>query len=146
MRRAALLIGLVLVLAAHLGGSVHACSFTGTGPTVVAARESAHPADTADGTDSTGPSRHRHQADTAAVADPTGPPRHRHAADGHLDHTADRPRAALDDTGPDGGQHPPALPAVPRGRAAHPGRCRPPDVPGDRAGGPSLAAGRVLRQ
>ncbi|MEU5083248.1 MULTISPECIES: hypothetical protein [Streptomyces] len=127
-RRAALLIGLVLVIAAHLTGSVHACSFAGSGPSAVAAAEVAHPADTADGTD------------------PTGPPRHRHTADGHLDHTADRPRAALDDTGLDGGQHPPALPAVPRGRATHPGRRRPPGVPRGRADGPSLAAVCVLRQ
>ncbi|GHH27820.1 hypothetical protein [Streptomyces rubradiris] len=127
-RRAALLIGLVLVIAAHLTGSVHACSFAGSGPSAVAAGEVVQPADTADGTD------------------PTGPPRHRHAADGHLDHTADRPRAALDDTGLAGEQHPPVLPTVPRGRATHPGWRRPPGVPRDRANGPSLAAVRVLRQ
>uniref|UniRef100_UPI0015F08EC4 hypothetical protein n=1 Tax=Streptomyces sp. WELS2 TaxID=2749435 RepID=UPI0015F08EC4 len=114
-RHAALLIGLVLVIAAHLAGSVHACSFAGRGPSAVAAREAAHPAGTADGTD------------------PTGPPRHRHTADGHLDHTADRPRAALDDTGLDGEQHPPALPTTPRGRATHPARHRPPGVPRARA-------------
>ncbi|MFF8997700.1 hypothetical protein ACF1GW_00835 [Streptomyces achromogenes] len=128
LRRAALLIGLVLVIAAHLTGSVHACSFAGSGPGAGAAREVAHPADTADGTD------------------PTGPPRHRHPADGHLDHTADRPRAALDDTGLDGEQHPPALPAAPRGRRTHPGRCGPPGLPRDHAGGPSLAVICVLRQ
>ncbi|CAL9282196.1 hypothetical protein [Streptomyces sp. SudanB182_2057] len=127
-RRAALLIGLVLVIAAHLTGSVHACSFAGVGPSPVAALEVVHPADTADGTA------------------PTGPPRHRHTADGHLDHTADRPRAALDDTGPDGGHHPPVLPAVPRGRAAHPGWRRPPGASRDRVDGPSLAALGVLRQ
>ncbi|MDN3260238.1 hypothetical protein QWJ26_10535 [Streptomyces sp. CSDS2] len=127
-RRAALLIGLVLVIAAHLTGSVHACSFAGSGPSAVAAGEVAQPADTADG------------------ANPTGPPRHRHTADGHLDHTADRPRAALDDTGLDGGQHPPALSAVPRGRPTHPGWRRPSGVPRDRANGPSLATVCVLRQ
>ncbi|MFF7093106.1 hypothetical protein ACFY9A_12010 [Streptomyces rubradiris] len=127
-RRAALLIGLVLVIAAHLAGSVHACSFAGTVPSAMAAPEATHPADTADGTA------------------PTGPPRHRHTADGHLDHTADRPRAALDDTGLDGDQHPPAPPTVPRGRAAHPGWRSPPGVPRDRANGPSLATVRVLRQ
>jgi hypothetical protein len=126
--RAALLVGLVLLITAHLTGSVHACSFAESGPRALSAPEVVHTADPADG------------------ADPTGPPRHRHTADGHLDHTADRPRAALDDTRFGGEQHPPAQPAVPRGRATHTGRHRIPGVPPDRADGPSLAAVRVLRQ
>ncbi|MEU3522707.1 hypothetical protein AB0E62_02315 [Streptomyces sp. NPDC038707] len=128
LRRAALLVGLVLLITAHLTGSVHACSFAESGTSALSVRDVVRPADPADG------------------AGPTGPPRHRHTADGHLDHTADRPRAALDDTGLDGGQHPPVQPAAARGRATRTGRHRIPGVPPDRANGPSLAAVRVLRQ
>ncbi|MFH9404143.1 hypothetical protein ACH4JS_30925 [Streptomyces sp. NPDC017638] len=127
-RRAVLLIGLVLVIAAHLTGAAQACSFAGPGPAAAPARAAAHPADTG--------------RDTG----PTGPPRHRHAADGHPDHTADRPRAALDDTGLADETHPPVLPALPRACPARSAGHKPPSPPRGRAGGPSLAAVRVLRQ
>ncbi|WP_251096246.1 hypothetical protein [Streptomyces sp. Caat 7-52] len=126
-RRAALLVGLVLVIAAHLTGAVHACSFAGADPSAVVARDVAHPADGAGG-------------------GMVPPPGHRHAADGHLGHTADRPRAALDDTGLDGEPPEPALPAASRGRPAPTGWSRRAGVRGSHGKASSLAVVRVLRQ
>ncbi|MFI9244796.1 hypothetical protein ACIGXF_19885 [Streptomyces sp. NPDC053086] len=128
-RRAALLVGLVLVLAAHLTGAVHACPFAGAYPSAVVAWDVPHAADGADGTRPTAP--------------PPGP---RHAADGHVGHTADRPRAALDDTGLGSEVPQPVLPAVSRGRSAHPGWCGRPGVPRPCGNGSSPALVRVLRQ
>ncbi|MYW44178.1 hypothetical protein [Streptomyces sp. SID161] len=126
-RRAALLVGLVLVLAAHLTGAVHACPFAGADPTAVVAQAVPHPQD--------------------AAGDPhPSAPGHRHAADGHVGHTADRPRAALDDTGLGGEAPQPALPAVVRGRFAHGGWRGRPGAPHARENGSSRAPFRVLRQ
>jgi hypothetical protein len=124
-RRAALLVGLVLVLAAHLTGAVHACPFAGADPSAVVA----------------------HAADGVGGPGPTAPPPgHRHAADGHADHTADRPRAALDGTGLGDEAPQPVLPAVSRGRFAHGGWRGRPGVPRPRENGSSRALVRVLRQ
>ncbi|MEU7409105.1 hypothetical protein AB0B40_07220 [Streptomyces sp. NPDC042638] len=129
LRRAALLVGLVLVVAAHLTGAVHACPFAGADPSAVVAGDVAHTADGAGGTGSTAP-----------------PPGHRHGADGHVDHTADRPRAALDDTGLGDEAPQPVLPAVSRGRFTHGGwRARPGD-PRPCENGSPRALVRVLRQ
>ncbi|AEY93645.1 hypothetical protein SHJG_8380 [Streptomyces hygroscopicus subsp. jinggangensis 5008] len=127
-RRAALLVGLVLVIAAHLSGAAHACSFAGPDPSALVTQDVRQVADGADETGS------------------NGPPQHRHAADGHVDHTADRPRAALDDTALDGETHQPLLPAGLRGPLAHTARCRPPGVSPSCAHSSSLALVRVLRQ
>ncbi|MFI0186874.1 hypothetical protein ACH4PW_04775 [Streptomyces sp. NPDC017082] len=127
-RRAALLLGLVLVIAAHLTGAMHACSFAGSDPTPVLAQDVAYAADTTDGTG------------------PTAPPRHRHAADGHSDHTADRPRAALDATGLGDGAHQPLSPDGTRGHPAHTGWRGPPGGAHSRAYRPAVPPVRVLRQ
>ncbi|MFI0805788.1 hypothetical protein [Streptomyces echinatus] len=128
-RRAALLVGLVLVIAAHLTGAVHACSFAGADPSPVVAQDVPR------------------TADAAGEPGPQAPhPGHRHAADGHLDHTADRPRAALDDTGLGDEAPQPVLPAVSRGRQAHTGRSGRPGVRRHRANRSARALVRVLRQ
>ncbi|MET8772343.1 hypothetical protein [Streptomyces sp. NPDC004658] len=132
-RRAALLIGLVLVIAAHLTGAVHACSFAGPDPSalVPSALVTQDVRQVADGADVTGSD---------------GPPQHRHAADGHADHTADRPRAALDDTALDDETHQPLLPAGFRGHVTHTAGRRPPGAAPSCAGSTSLALVCVLRQ
>ncbi|MFF8727027.1 hypothetical protein ACF073_11110 [Streptomyces sp. NPDC015171] len=128
-RRAALLLGLVLVIAAHLTGAVHACSSAGPDPSPVLAQPVPHLADATDGRGSTAP-----------------PPGHRHAADGHGAHTADRPRAALDDTVPDGGAHQPPPPAVTGDRLAHPAWHRRFSRSPSCRSGSSLVLSCVLRQ
>ncbi|MFF9765475.1 hypothetical protein ACF1GT_02450 [Streptomyces sp. NPDC014636] len=147
-RRAALLVGLVLVLAAHLTGAVHACPFAGADPSAVVAWDVPHAADRADGTrPAAPPPGPRHVADGADGTRPTAPPPGpRHAADGHVGHTADRPRAALDGTGLGSEVPQPVLPAVSRGRSAHPGWCGRPGVPRPCGNGSSPALVRVLRQ
>ncbi|WP_225810234.1 hypothetical protein [Streptomyces spinosus] len=127
-RRAALLTGLVLVIAVHLTGAVHACSFAGPDPSALVAQDV------------------RQVADGADEPDSNGPPQHRHAADGHLDHTADRPRAALDDTPLDGGPHQPLPPTGLDGPVTHTVRRGPPGVPLSCAHRSSLAPVCVLRQ
>ncbi len=89
------------MIAAHLTGAVHACACAGPDPSPVLAQEAPHGAT---GTGGTPPGQ--------------PPPAHRHATNGHLDHTADRPRAALDDTGLGGEAHQPLLPTVSGGRFA----------------------------
>ncbi|MGA5036972.1 hypothetical protein ACPCA8_07895 [Streptomyces capoamus] len=187
-RGAALLIGLALVIAAHLTGAVHACAFAGPGPSAAAAYDARPVAGGTDGTDPAArPPRYRHRYVTeeagekrptarppqdrymtdgargtgstappshrrAAAADgddaaPAGPfPRHRHTADGHGDHSADRPRAGLDDTGLGDETHPPLPAAGFRGRLPGTRRHRPPGAPRPGANGSPVALGRVLRQ
>ncbi|MEW2516415.1 hypothetical protein [Streptomyces sp. NPDC046870] len=128
LRRAALLIGLVLVTAAHLTGTVHACSFAGPDPSALVAQDV------------------RQVADGADEPGSNGPPQHRHAADGHVDHTADRPRAALDDTALDDEAHQPLLPAGLGAPVTHTVRRGPPGVPPSCAHGSPLALVCVLRQ
>ncbi|WP_030740956.1 hypothetical protein [Streptomyces sp. NRRL S-31] len=128
-RRAALLVGLVLVIAAHLTGAVHACSYAGFDPTPVVAQDLPRAVDGADG---------------AGPAAP--PPHHRHAAGGHSDHTADRPRAALDDGGPDGEAHQPVPSAAAGGRHARTGWRSPPGTSRPRSNGSARALVGVLRQ
>ncbi|MET9452133.1 hypothetical protein [Streptomyces cinerochromogenes] len=128
-RRAALLFGLVLVIAAHLSGAVHACSFAGPDPTAAVARHVPPVAD-----------------DTGSGGSTTPPPQHRHAADGHADHTADRPRPALDDTGLDDEADQPLHPAVSNGRFTDTARRRPPGTSRPCGYGPPLAGVCVLRQ
>ncbi|MFF5858118.1 hypothetical protein ACFY8B_21220 [Streptomyces sp. NPDC012751] len=128
-RRAALLVGLVLVIATHLTGAVHACSYAGADPTPVVAQDLPRAA---------------YGADDAGPAAP--PPHHRHAAGGHLDHTADRPRAALDDSGPGDEVHQPVLSAATGGRHARTGRRSPPGTSRLRSTGSALALVGVLRQ
>ncbi|MET8562652.1 hypothetical protein ABZV75_19365 [Streptomyces flaveolus] len=127
-RRAALLVGLVLMIAAHLTGAVHACAFAGPDPSVLVAQDVRQAAGGADETGS------------------DGPPQHRHAADGHVDHTADRPRAALDDTFLDGETHQPLLPAGSRGHVTHTVRRAPPGAAPSCVNSSSLALVCVLRQ
>ncbi|WP_275558207.1 hypothetical protein [Streptomyces sp. 5-6(2022)] len=77
--RAALLLGLVVLMAVHLAGAVHGAAFEG--PDVrLAAVESAHSA--------------RHTP-------PAGGHEHEHEAHGHIDHAVDRPRGSAhpDDLG-----------------------------------------------
>ncbi|WP_189295635.1 hypothetical protein [Streptomyces cinerochromogenes] len=130
-RRAALLVGLVLVIAAHLSGAVHACTFAGPDATAAVARHGA-PVVAEGGTDSGGST--------------VPPPPHRHAADGHADHTADRPRPALDDTGLGDETDQPLRPAVSNGRFTDTARHRPPGTSPSCGDGPSLAVVCVRRQ
>lgn len=74
--RAGLFLGLVLLIAAHLAGAVHASSFTGPHVAVEAAAQARPPADTG----------HDHEP----------APAQRHSAGGHIDHAADRPRTTAD--------------------------------------------------
>ncbi|MEV8547802.1 hypothetical protein [Streptomyces sp. NPDC051572] len=126
--RVGLLLGLVVLIAAHLAGSVHGSSFAG--PYMSIAATTCH---------------HHADAHGGTMAPSPG---HDHRADGHIDHAADRPRAAADDTaaGPDHdalSPLPPAPPGSPAGQIAlhrPSGVSRPP-------GGPStLALHCVWRQ
>jgi hypothetical protein len=75
--RVGLFLGLVLLITAHLAGTVHASSFTGPHMTVEAATI-AQP-----------------QADAGRGHEPA--PTHRHSSGGHIDHAADRPRTTADE-------------------------------------------------
>ncbi|MCF3130440.1 hypothetical protein [Streptomyces olivochromogenes] len=70
--RVGFFLGLVLLIAAHLAGAVHASSFTGPHVAVETAAVPRPPAETG----------HDHEP----------APEHRHSSGGHIDHAADRPR------------------------------------------------------
>ncbi len=76
--RVGLLLALVLLVTAHLAGSVHASSFAAPHVPVEVAVSAQAP----------------------VVADHKGEPvpAHQHGAMGHIDHTADRPRTTADET------------------------------------------------
>ncbi|WP_159049013.1 hypothetical protein [Streptomyces sp. NRRL B-3648] len=166
-RGAALLIGLVLVIAAHLTGAVHACAFADPGPGAVVAYDLRPVAERAEdtglsalpsprrpavnGAGATVPAQpalhHGHAAGRAEGAGSTGPaPRHRHAVDGHSDHSADRPRAGLDDSGLGGEAHPPLHPAGSRGRSPDTSGRGPRGVSLPCVNGSAFVLGCVLRQ
>ncbi|MGW2722664.1 hypothetical protein [Streptomyces sp. NPDC001492] len=128
-RRAGLLIGLIVVIAAHLTGSAHACSFAGADVSAVATHEVRQAADEGDDPGSTTPLPGPH-----------------HAADGHVDHAADRPRADFAVAGPGGDAAGPPLPAVSRGHFVHAGWRSPPGVSRSCDSGSALALLCVLRQ
>jgi hypothetical protein len=127
--RIGLLLGLVLLVTAHLVGSVHTASFGG--PHLAAA------------------SAEGDQPETGDVDHGINPhPGHEHKADGHIDHAADRPRDAIDGTviGPRHDAPDAAPPATARTEAAQAAWARPPDdfpTPDGRA---TLALHCVLRQ
>ncbi|MEU6661986.1 hypothetical protein [Streptomyces sp. NPDC046821] len=77
--RAALLLGLVLLVLGHVAGMVHASPGTGASYYEVTVAHCAHHGQV-------GP----HQVGESA-------PEHDHSADGHVDHTVDRPRASTAD-------------------------------------------------
>lgn len=76
--RAGFLLGLVLLITAHLSGAVHASSFTGPLVTVEAAASAQPPA--------------------GCDRDHDETPGHEHRAGDHIDHAADRPRTSVDET------------------------------------------------
>ncbi|MFH7338924.1 hypothetical protein [Streptomyces sp. KHY 26] len=75
--RVGLLLGLVVLITAHLAGTVHSSAFTGPHVGGLADRFEISAHDSQDG--------------------PGPPPGHEHEMDGHTDHAVDRPRAAADD-------------------------------------------------
>ncbi|NGO14563.1 hypothetical protein G5C60_44970 [Streptomyces sp. HC44] len=128
--RIGLLLGLVLLVTAHLAGVVHGASFSGPHVSTVAAAWAAH--------------GEHHEEKGDAV---TPSPGHEHGADDHLDHAADRPRADLDDAvaelSHDGLPNRPGTADPAAGRAAG----RPPwDVPDPPGGRSALSLHCVWRQ
>ncbi|MGW0285413.1 hypothetical protein ACWDXT_20195 [Streptomyces sp. NPDC003236] len=108
--RLGLLLGLVLLVTAHLAGSVHADSYAG--PLM--------PVEVAVSTQAT--------ADAGHKGEPV--PAHQHGAAGHIDHTADRPRTTGDETICEAGHADPAGdPTASSDATPLPVRCRPPDIP-----------------
>ncbi|WP_345645681.1 hypothetical protein [Streptomyces siamensis] len=109
-----LLLGVVLIVVAHLAGAVHGAALGGTHtpfPVISRADGEAHIAD--------------------GIKPPPG---HDHTADGHVDHVADRPRTGETGAGPghDGPDTPPSTAVAPG--AAH--------TSGGGPRGPLAAAGR----
>ncbi|WP_330308433.1 MULTISPECIES: hypothetical protein [unclassified Streptomyces] len=80
--RVGLLLGLVVLIATHLAGAVHGASFGGPHMSIVATACPHRDADSHGGTMAPSPG-------------------HEHRTDGHIDHAADRPRAAADDAAAD---------------------------------------------
>ncbi|ANP56811.1 hypothetical protein AVL59_26930 [Streptomyces griseochromogenes] len=76
--RAGLLLGLVLLVTAHLAGAVHVSAVAGP-PVSVEAAEIARPLH-----------------DAGRESEPA--PEHQHRSGDHIDHAADRPRTAVDET------------------------------------------------
>ncbi|MFE4413880.1 hypothetical protein [Streptomyces sp. NPDC056821] len=126
MGRIGLLLGLVLLVTAHLAGTVHASSFGRPHLNVAVVDCSQLETDDAD-----------HGSNPA--------PGHDRKADGHIDHAADRPRDTVGDTvigpGPDV-----AVPDTARAEAAHAAWAQLPDVPPVPDGRATLALHCVLRQ
>ncbi|MFD1658407.1 hypothetical protein ACFSL4_09330 [Streptomyces caeni] len=107
--RTGLLLGLVVLITAHLAGAVHSSSFTGLPMTAVVAGCSGAGGDTDHGL--------------------TSVPGHDHKADGHIDHAADRPRDAVHGAVAGSGDEPPAAPSPTAGPGeAYAARARPPDT------------------
>ncbi|MDR3081557.1 MAG: hypothetical protein LBV60_11635 [Streptomyces sp.] len=75
-----LLLGLVVLVTAHLAGTVHCSAFAGPHVGGIVDCSQLDPLDTDDDHDR-----------------PARPPGHEHTADGHGDHMVDRPRAVCDD-------------------------------------------------
>lgn len=141
--RVGLLLGLVMLIVAHLSGTGHGASFTG--PHVSAAVEVFSHHDHHD---------HHEDADDGTLAPSLGHdhpghdhPGHDHKGDGH-DHAADRPRAAVDDTVAEAEQDglSPILPAAPGSSAGPAAWHRPPGVARSRDGPSTLALHCVWRQ
>ncbi|GHE12762.1 hypothetical protein GCM10010339_77440 [Streptomyces alanosinicus] len=109
--RVGLFLGLVLLVTAHLTGAVHAASFAGSHLTVEVTARAQLPADAG------------HEDEPA--------PAHQHRAGDHIDHAADRPRTAADETVTEPGHTDPADgPSGPAGVIPLPGvRCRPSATP-----------------
>lgn len=126
--RAGLLLGLVLLITAHLAGAVHAPSSTGLHMALVLAGHSTAEADTDHGSTST--------------------PGDDHQADGHIDHAADRPRDAVHGRAAGSGDDAPAAapPATTGAAETHAARSHPPDVPPVPHGPGTFALHCVWRQ
>ncbi|MCN9244083.1 hypothetical protein NGF19_25440 [Streptomyces sp. RY43-2] len=127
--RIGLLLGLVMLVTAHLAGSIHAASFGGP-HSASADVDRSRPA-TADADHGFNPA-----------------PGHDHKADGHIDHAVDRPRDTVDGAVSEPGHDTPdtAPPTTARAEAAHAAWTLPPrlfPVPDGRA---TLALHCVLRQ
>jgi hypothetical protein len=127
--RVGLPLGLVVLIAAHLAGAVHGSSFAGPHLSVTAVACSQGGA----------------EAESGTLAPSPG---HEHKADGHIDHAADRPRAAVDDTAdePDHDGIPLIPPAAPGSPAGHAAWQRPPGVPRSPDGRSTLTLHCVWRQ
>ncbi|MBP8535534.1 hypothetical protein [Streptomyces sp. MK37H] len=81
--RAALLLGLVVLIAVHLAGVAHGAAFEGPHVGLATVGSCVHPGEKSD------------------IAEPTAPaPGHQHEAHGHIDHAVDRPRDSAHDHGP----------------------------------------------